>query len=239
MRWPILLCCIVIADFSRAQDTLPSIWSVGVYGEIGSSYRTLNATGDYPEVLVDLDNDITRPTRYWASGVEVIRHINQHISLETGVLMTDRGWGTMTFTEFVGADGVMNDPAVPDISVRHEYHHRYLGVPVMLRYAIGNGALRFAPAIGMSNEVLLDLRQVSYTEQTSGSSRDVRHRGTDGFNTFSITARTELALLWQMTDHLQLRIAPIATYQVTQLYDHDPACHQWTGGALIGMRIGL
>ncbi len=242
MRAPLVVASVLSVICASAQDSTRtrSRFEIGILGTFESSYRVLSATedDDLYNYFIDLRNDFEIPLMGYSAGFEVSFSPCEHWQLESGVRYTRNGWATedLPVSSFVSPEGNLNGPALP-ITGHFLYHHNYVGVPLIVRYEFGERKLHFAPAIGFIGEALMEQTTVSVLEWQDG--RESRESQSDTFteyNSASVSACSDLGIIYRFNTRLAMRVAATGRYQLTELVDAPITAHLWSAGLLAGIR---
>lgn len=239
MRTALFVASVLSVTCAFAQDSTRtrSRFEIGVYGSLNHCDRTLEAKehGEFTDVLIDLANDLEVPKASYTLGLEVNYRFATHWFVESGLQYADLGFRTHE-SQFVGTDPLMNDPALIG-SGRTIYSYRYLGLPLMVRYELGRKKVRFSTAIGIISDLFVKATSTSVFTRTGGN--ETRRTTTDTYSdyrTASISACSDLGVIYRFNARLGMRLAVTGRYQLTELVDAPITAHLWSVGLLAGLR---
>ncbi|MFZ1693312.1 MAG: outer membrane beta-barrel protein [Flavobacteriales bacterium] len=222
-------------DASRAR------WQIGASGSVDACYRTLvsDAGDETRQMLIDFHEDHERIRPGWTVSLDVIRELGEHWRLASGLQLSDKGYLFSIETVFIATDGV--DPEIgTSVKINERYHYRYLSVPLVARYSIGRGKLRFEPGLGLSADYLLEQYKVQDLEFSDGTIRakKIKDNATD-YRDLCASACLELTASIRLGESLAIRFGPRARYQMTPLADTPIRGYLWEAGFLAGATLRL
>ena len=242
MRTALLVTSVLATLCAWAQDSTRTLsrFEIGITGTFERSYRTLAATesGNDYSYIMDRRDDFEIPLAGYSAGLEIAFTACYRWHVESGIRYSMTGWATdeLPVTTYVSPEGNLNYPAIPS-TARFLSHYHYVGVPLILRYEFGKRKLHFAPAIGFIGETLLDQTAVFILERQDGhESRESFSDTFTEYNSTSLSAYSDVGVIYRFNEHLGMRLAATGRYQLTELVNAPITAHLWSVGFLAGLR---
>lgn len=227
--------------YAQADGTTRSRWRIGVSGSSDICHHAWK-NGDASEGSRFLYTPAPRNERHdfrlgWTAGLDVSFHLSEHWSIGSGIQFSDRGYRYRYQPGWITVDPVAQDPAIP-VELEYRYHYSYVSLPVMVRYTLGKGRVRFDPGFGVWADQLMErsARETRYYRE--GSSAQQRSELLMGYNAFAISLCIEFGVSINVSDTWDLRFGPRGRYQLTSLRDTH-ADHLWEAGFMAGISYRL
>lgn len=203
--------------------------------QLGNSFRTIGSVTDF-----NRDNDIIGTQGLHESkvnyGIDLGYNykINNQWVIKTGVSYTTYGYYTTNLTDarwpsdHDGSGGFVDTPGTPNELVS-SIDHSFVGVPLLLRYQIGNRNL--SPYIEMGPSVML-LASSTYNDLQS-----VNTTVSDNYNAINVFGRASLGLNYTLSSQAQMFGAITYNQQLNNIWQEDFSERLNSYGLQVGMRV--
>ncbi len=236
------LLLITLPASAQQDSAVLSKFSIGVCGSLDLCHRFLVQNEGFVggANIISARNAFEIPKVSYAAGVTISFDPNERWSFISGLRYSDQGYRTEEFNEFASVDAPEGDPAIPIGGIQYVYHFHYLSVPLLVQFRLGNGRLRFTPALGVSGDMLLEPTETTHSKWKDGrETSETRSAAQVGYNPISLSVRTELGGAYRIADRFELNAGLAGLYQITELIDAPITGHLWTVGFQCGMRYRL
>ncbi len=129
----IILILIAFSGYGQTSDVVSAKKiSLGLIFSPDYCYRVLNS--ESRQVVVDVRNSGELPRLGFTAGLSLLLNPWKRVSVETGLLYSDKGMKTKIFDL-----RSVPDPALPTSRVQFIYHYNYLDIPTKVNYVILKG----------------------------------------------------------------------------------------------------
>ncbi|MBX2978890.1 MAG: outer membrane beta-barrel protein [Flavobacteriales bacterium] len=195
-----------------------SKWRIGLSGSYGIGHRELfNRSGAaIGEILIDGRNDMEEPAPYVGGNLDILLDIGERWAISSGIQYLNVGYRTkdLTLVPLSASEGLNG------ATVRYDHRYRYLSIPLLVRFRIGNGRFRFEPALGLSG----DLLRFAYSDVTitygNGSVFTSRSEvDSKQLSALNLSGILELNLCYAFGERWGIRLAPTARQQFLWMSD--------------------
>ncbi len=106
-------------------------WFVGLTFRPDVGSRKLVSEGQNADLIISMRNDIETPRLCFSAGLAVKHHLKPHLTLESGLYISDKGYQTME----IPVTTIQNpDPSINSDKMRFVYHQYYLDIPLIAHY---------------------------------------------------------------------------------------------------------
>jgi hypothetical protein len=241
MRLGGLLLALGLVSLAHAQDQpneASSKWRVGASFTVGQSHRELQADGSslFSPLIVQQRNSLEEPGTFLGGSLDILRDVGRRWSIGIGFQALQLGYriGPVPHASFEDPEGRSGATAI----VFYRYTH--LSVPVMAHFRIGQGKLRFQPALGLAADALVDASSSAELTAVNGSTTTSRSSiNTDQLNRLNLSGVVELNVLYHVGTRWQLRLAPTARHQLLWMNDQFILERLYAGGVALGVLFTL
>lgn len=241
MRLGVLLLALGLVSLSHAQDQpnkASSKWRVGVAFTYGLSHRTLQVDESslFSPLIVSERNRLEEPGTLLGGGAEILRDIGRRWSIGIGFQALQLGYriGPVPFTSIEDPEGANGATGFL------LYRYTHLSVPLTAHFRIGQGKLRFLPALGLAADALVDASSSAELTAANGNTTTSRSSiNTDQLNRLNLSGVVELNVLYHLGTRLQLRLAPTARRQLLWMNDQFVLERLYAGGVALGVLFTL
>jgi hypothetical protein len=161
----------------------------------------------------DMRNEQEIPKLGYSVGLSVLYDLNQSISLETGVLFSDRGEKTEEL-DLIGMDTVFNYPS----KARFIYHYQYLDVPVKINIYLLRSNLSIFVSGGVSANFLLNEFSRVKGEKSDGSEFEEKTES-DQLEPFNLQVLIGAGIDYELSEKFSIRFEPVFRRSVMSIVD--------------------
>ena len=227
----------VLIPFSVICNTSDSIhprkMQLGVIYSPDYCYRTLKATGE-SKWMVAIRDTMEIPKFGYSTGVNFIYKIASRLSVETGLLFSDKGFQTKKYTP----EGKINssDPSTKHpLKIAYLHHYYYLDVPIKLNYYIYLGKINFFLTAGLSVNTFLHQTVTTLTTYTDGKTDSKKATAPSPFEKLNVAVIGGFGMNYNLTDTYTLKIEPIYKRSITSIINAPVKSFLYTAGVNVGI----
>lgn len=229
-----LLAIIPLTVFCQQPDAKKTIKiAIGITFSPDYCYRTLipNASS---KPIADARDTLEIPRFGYTTGLNLAIKINKRITLETGILYSDKGEKTKTYTvDEIVPQGQIN-PFVPR-KITFYYHYIYLDIPFKLNYYLLNNRTRIFLTAGISPNIFLTCKTKSTTEYKDGHTTTHTSTSSSDYRIFNLSIIAGAGLSYDLTSKLYFNIEPTYRRSITSIVDAPIKTYLYS----IGLNTGL
>jgi hypothetical protein len=214
----LLLGLVMTSSAQEVTTDQRSPWRFGASGTYGFGFRTLASEGGTAdaESIIKLREDIEEPAPNMGFSLDILFDLGGRWGLSSGCQYVDMGYRTRSLP----LTTAMDPEGLSGATAQIDYRYRYLSIPLLARYRIGNGRFRFEPALGLSGDVLLTaISKVEITERDGSTSNSSSTIAADRLRTLNLSGMIELNLLYALGEQWQLRLAPTGRQHLLWMSD--------------------
>ena len=197
---------------------------IGVSFSPNYSYRVLKSDAG-SNFVPDMRNEQEIPKFGYSAGLSVVYTLNQNISLESGVLFTDRGEKTNEL-DFSGIDTIYNYPKNGKIS----YHYQYLDIPVKINIILLRNNFSIFFSGGVSANFLLNEFHRVKGEKNDGSEFEEK-TDDDRLEPFNLQLLIGAGVDYNLTENFSIRFEPVFRRSVISIVDATLRQYPYSFGA--------
>lgn len=200
------------------------------------SFRSLKNTSGNNALnpLVDSRNKIEIPKFGYTTGLNACFNLSQFISIETGILFSNRGYSTKK-QELVYATPEPN----PISKAQFNYTYQYISIPVKAKFSFGKQNLRLIAGMGLQANLLLTTKEISKFEYATGVKSRSSSSSTAGFNKVDISPLVSLGVDAKLNNKMNLFIEPTFRYGIIKTKDAPIKENLWNVGLNLGVYYEL
>jgi len=229
-----LLTLIPLTVFSQVNDSTPSRkFSFGITFSPDYCYRTLKSDTSV-KWLTDSRDSLEIPKFGFTAGLNLALKINNRISLETGLLFSDKGEKTKEFALFGITPSGQPDPDQPT-KCSSVFHYSYIDIPVKVHYYLLTQRAKLFLSAGISPNVFLSQSVTSTFEYSDGHTTKTTSAGNAGFTGINLTVIAGLGFGYDLTNKFYLKIEPEYRRSITSIVDAPMKVYLYS----IGINTGL
>lgn len=217
MKLLIILTLIPLTTFCQSKDTInKKKIEIGLIFSPDYCYRSLqpDPSTQWSEGIASRRDSFEIPKFGYTTGAGVLFSLTNKITLETGLLFSDKGEKTKYHHLTTGSP----DPLLGE-KIRFVYHYLYLDVPVKANYFVLMGKVKLFLSAGISANIFLTQKTSSIIEYSDGST--ARNNSTGFINDFyskvNLAAIAGVGINYGLTSRLNLRIEPVYRRSITSI----------------------
>jgi len=163
----IIISLLPLVAFCQTTDNETSKFLVGFVFSPDYCYRFLKPDSD--EKWVAEDRDLMEIPKFgFTTGASLLFKHSEHLTLETGLLYSDKGYKTKFYANFIYNT---SDPSIPT-SIKYIYHYHYLDIPIKANYNLFSKKFKFFISGGISVNVFLGQKTLDIYEFSDGHSEE-------------------------------------------------------------------
>jgi hypothetical protein len=211
--------------------------SVGFTFSPDYSYRILEPSGS-SEFISKFRDTIEIPKFGYTTGLNFAWNINKRITLETGLLFSNKGEKTKKHSPTWITSSPEPDPALPStISLVHNYI--YLDIPIKANYYLLRQRVRLYLTGGVSTNLFITEVTKEVNEFNDGSTSTYRSWGNNGFSRINLAFIVGAGFEYELTNKSYLKIEPIYRRSITSVIDAPIKGFLYSSGLNIGLFCNL
>lgn len=235
-RLLILLTFIPLTTFCQNTDTIVTKkLSIGLTFSPDYCYRILKPDASGKWIAENRD---TReiPKSGYTTGLNLALNISKRITLEAGLLYSDKGEKTKTNAPiWVTSSGQPDpDPALPT-KITFIYHYIYLDIPIKANYYLLTKRVKFFLTAGISANIFLKQRITSIFEYNDGHTSTKSSSGNNAYEKINLAFTAGLGLGYDLTKKLYLKTEPTYRHSITPIIDAPIKGYLYS----VGLNTGL
>jgi len=189
---------------AQETDTLPPRkFSWGLSFSPDNCYRSLNYRNSVQWLEAERNREEISKLGF-TCGIRLSRRISEGISLDAGLLFSDKGEKTRwQHLNWVGGD--VSRP----LQSRVSFHYQYFDVPVKLNYYFKKNKLRFFVSAGISSNLFIRQRTVIYLKYENGDRTKTKNNEPAIYSRINFSLLVGAGLSIDLSKRLSLRIEPV------------------------------
>lgn len=212
--------------------------SIGLTFSPDYCYRTLHPDASV-KWIADNRNTLEIPKFGYTTGLNIAKSINKKITLETGLLYSDKGERTKKYSEVWLTSSGQPDPALPT-AMTFIYHYIYLDIPIKANYYFLTQKAKFYLTAGISPNVFLSQKTTSILEYSDGHNTKKNSSGnSSGFSRINLTVIAGLGFSYDFTNKLYFKIEPTYRRSITSIIDAPIKGYLYSVGLNTGIYYNL
>jgi opacity protein-like surface antigen len=212
---------------------LPGKVALGLVFSPDRCYRTLTTTN--ADVWGrNMRDDLEIPKFGFTAGGSVIFSLGNQVSLESGLLLSDKGEQTKDMVYYTPYP----EPHAP-ASGKHNYHYLYLDVPAKVNYYIPIGKFRTFVSAGTSANIFIAEKRTSVYTFSDGHTESRKVNLNSGFSKINIAALAGAGVEYDLTEKCMLRVEPIYRRSITSVIDEPIKGYLYSAGVNFGVFMKL
>ncbi|MGB0423420.1 MAG: porin family protein, partial [Flavobacteriales bacterium] len=235
MEGPIAILFLILPFMSLGQEALDTeltgekgaLTYIGAYFTPGFAFRTLS--NDFrdqtSEDLIDFRNENETYKLGYTSGLTFGFNCNRNLGLETGMQYSNMGYQTKKVKlvsgdlidprrgfEYIGGDGAPSHVRIID-------HFEYIGIPIALRYRMGNKKLKFSASLGCIANYLVRASSSVVLYYDDDSPERSRQTSDTEYQDFNITLSIGAGIEYQLNPNMRITAMPTLHYGALDILD--------------------
>jgi hypothetical protein len=228
----LLLLLLPFASFCQKADSAKTKkMQIGLSYSSDYCYRKLksdNASNKWME-----DDSLNVPKLGYSVGLNFMYSINKKVSLEAGVLFSDKG--TKTKKYYFGNPGYGDLPA-NNIFI---FHYYYMDVPVKANYYILTGKFKLFVTGGISTNIALTQRATSIMEYGNRTTATTKSTIDPGFSRFNFAALAGCGIFYPITNRVNLKVEPVFKHSINSITTISVKNYLYSYGLNLGVYYNL
>jgi len=240
MRILLLFTASMLSLVTEAQDVINQVskWSVGIHASPDYAFRTLfiREPDDSSTDIFNSRQDIEQAKLGYSYGFRLNRELSKHWSLETGLVLSNKGYETVKLNLTYGS---IIDPRNwsqyyyepdPTSQLQFRYSFYYIGLPIQAVFRVGEKKLSFNTSAGLSFNSLLAKQISTMRHKQSGGVEQNKSTYEYDFNKFGIDALGAVAVSYRIKNRIRIQGGPRVNYSLTDLIDAPITARLWSAG---------
>jgi hypothetical protein len=211
-------------------------WSLGVTVSPDYNYRTLkkNQQGGILDTIFSYRQGMETAKAGYTAGINVMYHLSNCFSLETGLQFSNKGFKTLFVIDSVSA----TNPPFPTSVVRYDRFY-YLDIPLKASFTFGTGKLQFCAGAGITANFLIQNSVYSFQKFRDGSRKEFRMPDDGPYNTFNLSPMLSAGIDYSLSNRAHLKAEPTFRYGILQIMDAPISAYLWNAGLNLGFYYSL
>lgn len=220
MRLLILLTIIPLTTLCQTSDRVETQkLSIGISFSPDYCYRTLEPDAS-SKWIADGRDSIEIPKFGYTTGINIALKLNKRITLEMGLLYSNKGERTKTLTTvWVTLSGQPNLNQALPMKITYFYHYIYLDIPIKANYYILTQRVKLFVSAGISPNIFLKQSVTAIYEYPDEHTSTRETSKNEGFSRINLAFTTGLGLGYDLTKKLYLKIEPTYQRSITTIID--------------------
>jgi hypothetical protein len=203
----------------NTDTTKPGRISIGITISPDYGYRVLN-TSKSSTWIEDIRDTTEIPKFGFTAGIDLAFRINKRISLEAGLLYSDKCYQTKNITLVDLNTSGQPDTLFPAIA-KSTYHYIYLEIPIKINYYLLTKRAKLYLTGGISLNILLAQKSNLKVEFKDGQNETYKSTVTSGFRTINLAALAGVGFSYDVTKRIYFKIEPVFRCSMTPIF-HAP-----------------
>jgi len=203
----------------KTDSTKTKRFSVGVTFSADYCYRTLNSDSA-SKWIADSRNNREIPKFGFTTGVNFAYRINKRITLEAGILFSDKGEKTRKDTLIYNPPTVQTDPSLP-IRINYSYQYLYIDIPIKVNVNILSKRTKLYIFAGVSPNIFIIEKTISFPEYSDGEIKRRTSTSTSEYNLINLAVIGGLGFSYDFNKYIYLKAEPTYTRSITSI-THTP-----------------
>jgi hypothetical protein len=199
-------------------------------------YRKLSpdATSQW---IAESRDSIEIPKLGFTTGLSLLFQLNKRLTIETGLLYSNKGEKTKNHSLIWNPPSVQPDPALPTKN-EFVYHYNYLDIPAKVNYNILTKRLKLFVSGGLSTNIFLFQKTTSIVEYADGRTETNNSIG-GGLSRVNFAVLVGLGINYDLTSKLSFRIEPTYRRSITSIINSPIKGYLYSAGINTGIYIKL
>ena len=220
--------------FCQQPDATTKIkLSLGLSFSPDYCYRTLKPDAG-SKWIAEARDTFEIPTFGYTAGLILNLKITKRISLETGLLFSDRGERTKKMTLYpLDTLGQLNS-TIPT-KITYFYHYLYLEIPCKINYCLLNRRMKIFISGGISPSIFLTQRTKSIAEYFDEHTNTRSTNSNSDFRIFGLSFTGSVGFSYDLTSKFFLTIEPTYRRSIISIVDAPIRGYMYS----IGLNTGL
>jgi hypothetical protein len=230
MKHSALICLFIFAALMTIEAQDSRKWYVGYSISPDLCYRKLSNATQEPIIdgLIASRNKSDYMKLGFTTGLNIKRRLNNVISLETGLLYSNKG--------YISKTNIITDQAHPDgqitgAKVVARYNYKYIDIPLKVNLAfLREDKYSFYMTGGVAFDLFLQQKNVSIFTSQDGSKSVQRLNGAYSNKSYNISPFIGFGAQCRLGERLHLQIEPLFRYGMLPSYDTPINQYLWNWG---------
>lgn len=216
------------------MDTMkPGNISIGLTFSADYGYRILSMSGSDAWIGDSRDtNEI--PKFGYTAGLNLAIRINKRISIEAGLLYSDKCYQTKDITLVEITPSGQPDTTGP-IKPKFTFHYIYLDIPVKINYYLLTQRAKLYLTAGISPGISLAQKTNTNIEYRDGHTETNKSSTNSGLSTINLTAVAGFGFSYDVTKRIYFKIEPLCRCSMTSIFNAPIKEYLYS----IGLNTGL
>lgn len=255
IKGPIAIVLLMLPFISLGQEVLDpeltdqknALTYIGACITPGFAFRTLSNDdgGQTSEYVIDFRNENEIYKFGFTGGLIFGFNFNRNLGLETGIKYSNMGYRTKKLKlvsgdlidprrgfEYIGGDGAPSHVRIID-------HFEYIGIPIALRYSMGNKKLKFSTSLGCIANYLVRASSSVVLYYDDDSPERSRQTSDTEYQDFNITLSIGAGIEYQLNPNMRIAAMPTLHYGALDIIDAPITEKLQSGGLQIGWYMNL
>jgi hypothetical protein len=219
MHKKIITICLFLGVFANAFAQ-GAKWSLGLAFSPDACYRTISGDKSNPNTatLMQFRETNDHIKLGYSAGLLVKRRCNEIVSLETGLLYSNRGFAMQMqarMTDQNHPDGI-GDP----VTISQLFHFKYVDIPLKINFtAVRFGKMDMHFSTGAQLNIFMEQKTVTYViSDNQDAPKSVYYAPKSANDPVNVSVLFGMGITRQLGEKTQLQIEPIMRYNIMPLF---------------------
>jgi hypothetical protein len=230
-----IICLLLLPTVLMCQDTAAtktSTYEIGITYSPDYSYRTLKPN-EASKWIADIRDTLEIAKFGYTTGLNMEYHLNKKITLAAGLLWSDKGEQSKTYTIENPVSGY-----VPT-ELKMINHNYYLDIPVKVNYYVFSKKMKLYVTAGISTNVFLNQKITVVSWYYDGTTSNKTSASKPDFKRLNIAAIAGIGMDVNISSKFNLKIEPLLKHSITSATDTPIKTYFYSAGLNFGIFYNL
>lgn len=198
--------------------------------------------------VIDRRNKRETPKLGMTAGVSFGYRFTKAISIETGVLYSNKGYQTkkdeLSFGQMIDPRYGFTTYSTTNggatlTHIRFVYSYHYIGIPIKANFSVGGNKWKFVSSIGVVTEFLTKSTNTAVFYRSDGSKERNTEVLNDDYKLINLSPTVSAGVEYVLNPNMSLRAEPIFRFGVLQIIDTPVTGYLYSAGLQVGYYFKL
>lgn len=226
-----------VKDKKKKEEKPLSKFSLGINFSPDINYRLVKSDGSVIGNFLQKYYDTTEIVKFgYTLGLGFCYEINKHISFETGLQYSNKGFKTKPFEVliFPQQNDTSYDPILYNLkSLSSTYNFQYLDIPLKVNFIFGNKRVKFIGSSGFVLNFLVGLSKTSELKYLNGETKVTTAQDKTTYKSIrkvNLSPMISAGIDCSLTKHLSLRLEPTFRFGIIKIYNSGVSSYLYNAG---------
>ncbi len=184
--------------------------------------------------ITDIRDTLEIPKLGYTTGLNATFYINKKITLETGILFSDKGEKTKKYVINGSTSSIQTDNNQATKN-KFIYHYLYFDIPAKVNYYILTKKLKLFLSAGVSTNIFLLQKTTSVLEYNDGHSEKNNSVIHSGFSRINLAVIGGFGINYNLTNRFNFRLEPVYRRSLTSIIKAPVKDYLYSAGLNVGI----